>query len=202
MEDLFLNGNKIVPVVVIERLEDTIPMLEQLQNGGISIAEITFRTHCAAKAIIKANKHFGNMVIGAGTVINGEQCEMAIDAGAKFIVSPGFSMSVALTAQKYQIPYLPGVATPTDIVSAVNNGFKLLKFFPASGMGGVKMLKSLAAAFPNVKFLPTGGIDENNILEYLSLPYVVAVGGSFMFSDGLQSIKEKTQNALKIVEGV
>lgn len=196
----FLNDNKILPVVVIKNFDDTKCILESLKNGGINVAEITFRTDCAAKAIAYGVRNYPNMLIGAGTIISAEQCENAIEAGAKFIVSPGFSEAVCFVCKKYAIPYLPGVATPTDIIAAVSNGYNLLKFFPAKVGGGIEMLKALAAAFPNVKFVPTGGIDESNVLEYLSLPFVAAIGGSFMFNDGLENIAAKTKNAVKLVE--
>ena len=195
MDYSFLNDNKIVPVVVIDNLEDTLTILGELKKGGINSAEITFRTDCAKDAIALAVKECKDMVIGAGTVITGEQCETAISAGAKFIVSPGFSMEVYEVTKKYDIPYLPGVVTPTEIITARNLGLKVLKFFPAGVFGGAKALKALSSVFRDVEFLPTGGVDELNMDEFFAIKSVKAIGGSFMFKKGIDHIAEISKKA-------
>ena len=169
-----------LPVVVIKELDDTIPTLSALCEGGLPVAEITFRTACAADAIALGVKNFPEMHIGAGTVINAEQAKQAIDAGAQFIVSPGLSAEVAEVCKAADIPYFPGCATPTEIMQAIALGITTIKFFPANVYGGLSAIKALSAPFPQVKFLPTGGVDMNNINEFLAFDKIVAVGGSFM----------------------
>ena len=169
-----------LPVVVIKELDDTIPTLSALCEGGLPVAEITFRTACAADAIALGVKNFPERHIGAGTVINAEQAKQAIDAGAQFIVSPGLSAEVAEVCKAADIPYFPGCATPTEIMQAIALGITTIKFFPANVYGGLSAIKALSAPFPQVKFLPTGGVDMNNINEFLAFDKIVAVGGSFM----------------------
>lgn len=200
MDYSFLEKNKIVPVVVLKKTEDTVPVLSALKKGGINVAEITFRTECAGEAIALAVKEFPDMTIGAGTVINAEQCERAYSAGAEFIVSPGFSEDVLNVCEKHGLPYLAGVVTPTEIITAKAHGLDVLKFFPAGVYGGAKALKAVSAAFPDVKFVPTGGVDETNLKEFLSLPCVAAVGGSFMFKGSIEDITAKSAQAVRIAE--
>jgi 2-dehydro-3-deoxyphosphogluconate aldolase/(4S)-4-hydroxy-2-oxoglutarate aldolase len=169
-----------LPVVVIKELDDTIPTLKALCEGGLPAAEITFRTACAADAIRMGVQEFPDMYIGAGTVINGEQAKASIDAGACFIVSPGLSAEVAEVCKAADIPYFPGCATPTEIMQAIALGITTVKFFPANVYGGLNAIKALSAPFPQVKFLPTGGVDLSNINEFLAFDKIVAVGGSFM----------------------
>ena len=180
MDTSFLKRYKLVPVVVLNELQSALPTLDALSRGGIKIAEITFRTSCAEEAIRLASQERKDMLIGAGTVINEEQCERAIAAGAKFIVSPGFSKSVFEECAARGAAYLPGVATATEIMAAMECGINVLKFFPAGALGGIKALSALAAAFPSVKFMPTGGVTLDNAEEYLSKPFVVAVGGTWL----------------------
>ena len=172
--------DKVIPVVVIKDINEAIPTLKALKDGGINCAEITFRTACAAEAIALGVKEFPDMNIGAGTVINKEQAVKAIDAGAKFIVSPGLSVSVAEYTKEKGIPYFPGCVTPTEIMQALELGIDIVKFFPANVYGGLKALKALAAPFPQIKFIPTGGVDLTNLEEFLSFEKVYAIGGSFM----------------------
>ena len=171
---------EVIPVVVINDLKDTIDVLSKLREGGINCAEITFRTACAKQAIELGVKTFPDMNIGAGTVINREQAESAVSAGAKFLVSPGFSPAVAEYAKEIDMTYFPGCVTPTEIMTAISYGYTTLKFFPAGVYGGLKALKALSAAFPQVKFIPTGGVDLSNLKEFLDFDKVYAVGGSFM----------------------
>lgn len=182
-----LANNRVVPVVVIRDIADTCPMLEALCDGGIPVAEITFRTACAAEAIRIGCEKFPDMMIGAGTVINAEQAKTAIGAGARFIVSPGLSADVAAVCREADVPYLPGCVTPTEIMAALEMGLTTLKFFPANVYGGLTALKALSAPFPQVRFLPTGGVDLKNIKEYLSFDKIAAVGGSFMMKGDIRA---------------
>lgn len=182
---------KYIPVVVIKELAETDKILTALINSGINCAEITFRTDCAAEAIAYACKNYPQMSIGAGTVIQEEQCEAALKAGAQFIVSPGLSVPVANICKEQGIPYYPGCVTPTEIMQALQLGITTVKFFPANIYGGLKALKALAAPFPQVKFIPTGGIDRKNIEEYLAFDKVAAVGGSFFVTEALEKMEEQ-----------
>ena len=177
---------KYIPVVVVKETEEARTVLKALREYGINCAEITFRTACAEEAIGLAVKEFPDMAIGAGTVINGEQCERALGAGAKFIVSPGLSREVARVCKERDIPYYPGCVTPTEIMAALELGLTTLKFFPANIYGGLKALKALSAPFPQVRFIPTGGVNKENMEEYLAYEKVAAVGGSFFVEEALR----------------
>ena len=177
--------DKLIPVVVIKNLEDTEKILTALKNDGINCAEITFRTACAKDAIALAGEKFPDMNVGAGTVINGEQCVDALNAGAKFIVSPGLSVEVAEICKANGVPYYPGCVTPTEIMQALDMGITTVKFFPANVYGGLKALKALSAPFPQVKFIPTGGVNRENLDEFLAFDKVAAVGGSFFVEEAL-----------------
>lgn len=182
---------QVIPVVVINDEKETIEILSKLREGGINCAEITFRTACAKDAIAIGTKAFENMNIGAGTVINAEQAKSAVQAGAKFIVSPGFSDEVARYCTDEKIPYYPGCVTPTEIMRALSYGLNVVKFFPAGVYGGLKAMKALSAPFPQVRFIPTGGVDLSNLKEYLDFDKVYAVGGSFMMKgDIVKNCKE------------
>lgn len=176
---------KLIPVVVLKTIEETKPVIEALRDNDIKCAEICFRTDCAAEAIALASKEYPEMEIGAGTVINAAQCREALKAGAKFIVSPGFSASVADVCAEAGVTYLPGCATPTEIMMALEHGITTVKFFPADVYGGLKAIKALSAAFPQVRFCPTGGVDRSNIDEFLAFDKIVAVGGSFLVKEAL-----------------
>lgn len=180
---------KFIPVVVIKELDETDKILTALKNNGINCAEITFRTACAAEAIAYAVKNYPDMEIGAGTVINADQCKAALKAGATFIVSPGFSPAVAQICKDRSIPYYPGCVTPTEIMAAFEFGITTVKFFPANIYGGLKALKALSAPFPQVKFIPTGGIDRSNIDEYLAFDKIAAIGGSFFVKESLDKME-------------
>lgn len=182
---------QVIPVVVINDAKETIEILSKLREGGINCAEITFRTACAKEAIAIGTKAFEDMNIGAGTVINAEQAKSAVQAGAKFIVSPGFSDEVARYCTDEKIPYYPGCVTPTEIMRALSYGLNVVKFFPAGVYGGLKAMKALSAPFPQVRFIPTGGVDLSNLKEYLDFDKVYAVGGSFMMKgDIVKNCKE------------
>ena len=182
--------DRVIPVVVIKELADTIPTLKALKDGGVNCAEITFRTACAAEAIALGVKEFPDMNIGAGTVINGEQCEKALAAGAKFIVSPGLSVAVANICKERGVAYYPGCVTPTEIMAALELGITTVKFFPANVYGGLKAMKALAAPFPQIKFIPTGGVDRSNIDEFLAFDKVAAIGGSFFVKESLERMEK------------
>ena len=180
---------KFIPVVVIKELGETDKILTALKNSGIMCAEITFRTACAAEAIAYASANYPDMEIGAGTVINAEQCEAALAAGATFIVSPGLSPAVAKICVERNVPYYPGCVTPTEIMAALEFGITTVKFFPANIYGGLKALKALSAPFPQVKFIPTGGVDRNNIDEFLAFDKIAAIGGSFFVKEALEKME-------------
>ena len=180
---------KCIPVVVIKELSETDKILMALQNNGIHTAEITFRTACAAEAIAYACKNYPEMSIGAGTVINARQCEDALAAGAQFIVSPGLSVAVANICNERGIPYYPGCVTPTEIMAALELGLTTVKFFPANVYGGLKAMKALAAPFPQIKFIPTGGVDRSNIDEFLAWDKIAAIGGSFFVKESLDKME-------------
>lgn len=177
---------KYIPVVVIKELSETDKILSALKADGINCAEITFRTACAREAIEYACRKYPEMSIGAGTVINAEQCGAALKAGTKFIVSPGLSVSVAEVCRENGVPYYPGCVTPTEIMQALELGITTVKFFPANIYGGLKALKALSAPFPQVRFIPTGGVDRGNIDEFLSFDKVIAIGGSFFVKEALE----------------
>ena len=182
---------KLIPVVVIKELSETDKILTALRANGINCAEITFRTACAKEAIEYACKHYPDMSVGAGTVINAEQCEAALEAGAQFIVSPGLSVAVAKICKEKNIPYYPGCVTPTEIMQALELGITTVKFFPANVYGGLAALKALSAPFPQVKFIPTGGVDRSNIDEFLAFDKIAAIGGSFFVKEALAKMEEK-----------
>lgn len=182
---------KFIPVVVIQEIGETEKILTALKHNDIHCAEITFRTDCAAAAIALACEKFPEMCIGAGTVINAEQCEAALKAGAQFIVSPGLSVTVAKICAQNNVPYYPGCVTPTEIMQALDLGITTVKFFPANIYGGLKALKALSAPFPQVKFIPTGGVDRSNIDEFLAFDKVAAIGGSFFVKEALDRMEGK-----------
>lgn len=192
--------DKVIPVVVIKDVNDTEATLAALREGGVHTAEITFRTACAAEAIALGVKLFPDMHIGAGTVINGEQCKAALAAGAKFIVSPGFSKEVADICNANGVEYFPGCVTPTEMMAAIECGLTVLKFFPANVYGGLKALKTLSGPFPQVKFIPTGGVDLTNLKEFLEFEKIYAVGGSFMMKGDIVANCKKINEIVKEVE--
>ena len=182
---------KFIPVVVIKEMSEVDKIMTALKNSDIYCAEITFRTACAAEAIAYAAKQYPDMEIGAGTVINAEQCKAALAAGATFIVSPGLSPAVAEICRDRGIPYYPGCVTPTEIMAALELGITTVKFFPANIYGGLKALKALSGPFPQVKFIPTGGVDRSNIDEFLAFDKIAAIGGSFFVKEALEKMENK-----------
>lgn len=175
-----LRSLRLVPVVVIDDPDAAVPLARALVEGGLPCAEITFRTAAAAEAIRRIAGEVPEMLVGAGTVLRPDQADAAVQAGARFIVSPGFNPRVAGHCQANGIPIFPGVCTPTEIEAALEHGLDTLKFFPAEAIGGLPYLKAIAAPFGGVQFIPTGGINLSHLEGYLSFPRVLAVGGSWM----------------------
>lgn len=197
---------KIVPVVKIDCAKDAVPLCRALCEGGLPVAEITFRTDAAEEAIRLASAEFPEMLIGAGTIVNVEQAEKAVAAGAKFLVSPGFIKSVTEWAVNHDVMIFPGTCTPSEIMEAMEYHLPVVKFFPAEQYGGLKTIKSLAAPFPFIRFMPTGGINADNLNEYLSYDRIIACGGSWMVKDTLikegkfDEIRKLTQEAVECVK--
>ncbi len=170
----------VVPVVVLEEAKDAVPTAKAMLAGGVDVMEITFRTAAAADSIKAVADSCPDMLVGAGTVLNLDQCKLAVEMGAKFIVSPGFDAEVVDWCIANAIPVTPGCVTPTEITAAVNRGLKVIKFFPANVYGGLNAMKNLSAPFVGIKFLPTGGVNAANIKEYIDAPFIHAVGGSWV----------------------
>ena len=175
-----LANSIVVPVVVLEKAEDAIPTAKAMAAGGVDTMEITFRTACAPEAIKAVAENCPEVLVGAGTIVNLEQCKLAVEMGAKFIVSPGFSEEVVGWCVENGIPVAPGCVTPTEIMAALKHGLKMVKFFPANVYGGLNAMKNLSAPFVGLKFLPTGGVNAGNIKEYVDAPFIHAVGGSWV----------------------
>lgn len=192
-----IEQTKLIPVIVFKNLNEVDSTITKLIAGGVEIGEICFRTACAADAIKHIKEKYPNFLLGAGTIINKEQCKEAIKNGAKFIVSPGFSDDVYKVCKKANVPYLPGVVTPTEIMHALDLKLNHLKFFPAGVFGGLQALKALSAAFPQVKFMPTGGVDNSNLKQFVSSPFIFAIGGSWLLKG---DIEETCKEAIKIVK--
>jgi len=170
----------VVPVVVLDDAKDAIATANAMLAGGIDVMEITFRTAAAPDAIKAVAENCPDMLVGAGTVLNLEQCKLAVSMGAKFIVSPGFDAEVVAWCVENNIAVTPGCVTPTEIMAAIKLGLKVIKFFPANVYGGLNAMKNLAAPFVGIKFLPTGGVNAQNLREYIDAPFIHAVGGSWV----------------------
>ncbi|RLB72678.1 MAG: 2-dehydro-3-deoxyphosphogluconate aldolase [Deltaproteobacteria bacterium] len=181
--------HQIIPVIAIQEAELASPLAEALVEGGLPCAEITFRT-AAAKSVIKTMADRGDMLVGAGTVLTIAQAQEAVDVGATFIISPGFNPKVVEYCLAKSIPVIPGIATPTEIQQAIEFGLEMVKFFPAEAFGGLNTLKAISAPFNKMKFIPTGGINTDNICDYLNYPKVVAAGGSWMARTSMISNKQ------------
>ncbi|MBO7662168.1 MAG: bifunctional 4-hydroxy-2-oxoglutarate aldolase/2-dehydro-3-deoxy-phosphogluconate aldolase [Clostridia bacterium] len=200
----------IVPVVVLNDAEDALPLAERLVKGGLPCAEVTFRTAAAEESIRRMVKAFPEMIVGAGTVLTTEQADRAIDAGAKFIVSPGLNPKVTEYVLKKGVPMTPGVCTPTEVEAALQFGLDVVKFFPAEPSGGLKMIKAMAAPYVGLNFMPTGGISAANVREYLAYDRIVACGGSWMVSgalvkegrfDEIENLVREAANIVKEIRG-
>lgn len=170
----------IIPVVVLEDVKDALPLGKALMNGGLPAAEVTFRTEAAEESIRVMAENYPDMLVGAGTVLTKEQVDRAVNAGAKFIVSPGFDAEIVSYCLENDIPVCPGLQTPSELIQAVKLGLDHVKFFPAENAGGIGMINAVGAAFPNVKFMPTGGINLDNVKNYLGSSRIFCCGGSWM----------------------
>ena len=170
----------IVPVIKVEDAADAVPLCKALSDGGLPVAEITFRSDAAEEAIRRVHEELPEVILGAGTVLTKDQVDRAVNAGAAYIVSPGLNPEIVKYCQEKNVPIVPGCANPSDIEVALSLGLKTVKFFPAEPLGGLKLIKAMAAPYGAVTFLPTGGIGENNLNEYLAFNKVIACGGSWM----------------------
>jgi len=195
---------RVVPVVAMQNAEDTMRLADALIEGGLPCAEITFRTAAAVDAMrIMARR--GDILVGAGTVLKVDQVKAAVDVGVRFMVAPGFNPKVVEYCVENHITITPGICTPSDIEAALDFGLEVLKFFPAEAFGGLKSLTAMSDPYSTVKFIPTGGINPNNLLEYLQFPKVLACGGTWIAKSSLISegkfevIKSNTQEAVRIV---
>ena len=198
----------IVPVVVLNDSKDAAPLADALCEGGLACAEVTFRTEAAAESIKIMSENHPEMMVGAGTVLTVEQVDEAVAAGAKFIVSPGLNPEVVKYCLDKNIPITPGVVTPSEMEQAIELGLNLVKFFPAEPSGGLAMIKAVAAPYTMLKFMPTGGINPNNVKEYLKDDKIFACGGSWMVKGNLvdegnfDEIKRLTKEAVDIVKEI
>lgn len=198
---------RVLPVVKLERAEDAVPLAKALTAGGIPAAEITFRTACAEEAIKTISTRFPDLLVGAGTVLSRGQADAAIRAGAKFIVSPGLDVSVVRFCQEEGVPVFPGCATATEVQQAIALGLTTLKFFPAESSGGLRTIKALSAPFPQIRWMPTGGIGLGNLKEYLAFPKVVACGGSYLVrgadiaAGNWEAVTELCRRTVAVVRG-
>ncbi len=195
----------IIPVVVLNDVKDAEPLGQALMEGGLPAAEVTFRTDAAEESIRIMAEKYPDMLVGAGTVLTVDQAKRAVAAGAKFIVAPGFDAEIVKYCLENDIPCCPGTQTPSEVTAAYKLGLDHVKFFPAENAGGLSMIKAVGAAFPNMKFMPTGGINAQNVVEYLKCDKIFCCGGSWMVKGDLikagkfDEIKNLVAEAAKIV---
>ena len=198
----------VVPVVVLEDAKDALPLAKALKEGGLPCAEVTFRTDAAEESIRLIRRDYPDMLVGAGTVLGIDQAERALEAGAKFIVSPGFDPQVVDDCLERDVPVFPGCITPSEVAQAVKRGMEVLKFFPAEQAGGLAMIKAMAAPYTMVKFMPTGGISEKNLKEYLECDKIICCGGSWMVKGSLikngefGKIRKLVKEAVELVASI
>lgn len=198
----------IVPVIALDSVEDAVPLAKALCKGGLPAAEVTYRTAAAHDAMVEMRKACPDMIIGAGTVLTKEQVDSALDAGAQFIVSPGLNPEIVKYCIEKNVPIIPGTGNPSDIEAAMSFGLDVVKFFPAEPLGGIKMIKALAAPYNKIKFMPTGGVKESNINDYLNEPMIVACGGTWMIDKkaiaekNFDRIEELTRGAVNTMLGI
>ena len=198
----------VLPVIKIDNAKDAVPLAEALKKGGLPAAEVTFRTDAAEESIRLIAKNYPDFLIAAGTVLTPEQADKAMNAGAAFIVSPGLNPKVVKHCQEKGYPIIPGVCTPSEVECSLDLGLTYLKFFPAEAAGGVNMIKSMAAPYTKVKFMPTGGINVKNIADYLNCKAVFACGGSWMvpgdkITNGeFDEIANLTKEAVELVKSI
>lgn len=180
---------KVVPVIAVEQAEDILPLVKTLAENGLPVAEITFRSAAAEEAIRLVCQHYPDVLIAAGTVLTAEQVVKAKNAGADFVVTPGFNPTIVKLCQDLDFPIMPGVNNPMSIEAALSLGIEAVKFFPAEASGGVKMIKALLGPYSNLQIMPTGGISPSNIKDYLAIPNIVACGGSWFVEKSLIQAK-------------
>ena len=198
----------VVPVVVLNDAKDALPLAKALVEGGLPCAEVTFRTEAAEESIRQMAAEYPQMLVGAGTVLTTEQVDRAVNAGAKFIVSPGFDPEIVDYCLSKKIPIFPGCVTPSEVAQAVKRGLKVVKFFPAEQYGGVSTIKALAAPYTMVRFMPTGGVSAKNLKDYLSCDKIIACGGSWMVKGDMikagefDKICEMTKEAVALAKEI
>lgn len=198
----------VVPVVVLNDVKDALPLAKALTEGGLPCAEVTFRTEAAEESIRRMAKEYPDMLVGAGTVLTIDQVERAVNAGAKFIVSPGFDPEIVDYCLSKEIPVFPGCVTPSEVMQAVKRGMKVVKFFPAEQFGGVATIKALAAPYTTMKFMPTGGVSAKNLRSYLECDKIICCGGSWMVKGDLikagefDKIRELTKEAVELAKSI
>ena len=198
----------VVPVVVLNDTKDALPLAKALVEGGLPCAEVTFRTEAAEESIRQMAAEYPEMLVGAGTVLTTEQVDRAVNAGAKFIVSPGFDPEIVDYCLSKKIPIFPGCVTPSEVAQAVKRGLKVVKFFPAEQYGGVATIKALAAPYTMVRFMPTGGVSAKNLKDYLSCDKIIACGGSWMVKGDMikagefDKICEMTKEAVALAKEI
>ena len=198
----------ILPVIKLNDAKDAVPLAKALCEGGLPCAEVTFRTDAAKESIAEMTKAYPEMLVGAGTVLNTDQVDAAVEAGAKFIVSPGLNPDTVEYCVKKGIPILPGCSSPSDIEQAIKYGLNVVKFFPAEQNGGVAKLKALAGPYKTLKWMPTGGVNEKNLLDYLSFNKIICCGGSWMVKADLikngefEKICNLTKEAKKLAKSI
>lgn len=203
IEEQFYNY-AIVPVVVLEDAKDALPLADALTQGGLPCAEVTFRTDAAEESIRLMSEKYPDMLVGAGTVLTINQVDRAVNAGAKFIVSPGFDPEIVDYCLEKNIPVFPGCITPSEVAQAAKRNIRIVKFFPAEQAGGLSMIKAMAAPYTMMKFMPTGGINAKNLKDYLSYGKILCCGGSWMVKGELikngefDRIRELTKEALEL----
>lgn len=197
---------KLLPVIKLDSSENAAPLAEALIEGGLPAAEVTFRTDAAEDSIKIMTQKYPEMLVGAGTITSVQQAEKAVAAGASFLVSAGFNRKVTEYAVENHIPIFPGICTPTELMLLLEYNLPVAKFFPAEQYGGLKTIKALAAPFPNIKFMPTGGINTSNVCEYLACDKIIACGGSWMVKDAFindhefDKIRDLTKEAVTLVK--
>lgn len=198
----------VVPVVVLDEAKDAVPLAEALVEGGLPCAEVTFRTEAAKESIRLMTERFPDMLVGAGTVLSRDQVDAALEAGAKFIVSPGFDAEIVDYCLEKKIPVFPGCISPSEFAQAVKRGLRVVKFFPAESAGGIGMIRAMAAPYVGIKFMPTGGINTGNLGEYLSCDKILCCGGSWMVKSEFvkngefDKIRELTQEARNLAKSI
>ncbi len=202
--ELFKMG-PVVPVLVIEDVKDALPIAEALLAADVKVLEVTLRTESALEVISTIAKHLPEAIIGAGTVTNRELLQQSYDAGAQFAISPGLTKDLLVAGMEGNIALIPGISSISELMDGIDSGYDHLKFFPAEASGGVKALKAIGGPFPDIKFCPTGGINLNNIRDYLALPNVSCCGGSWLVSDEIikqANWQEVTRLAKQVLDHV